>query len=465
MTALSSTIKGMVIAAPASGSGKTTFTLGLLAALAKWGICVAPFKIGPDFIDPGHHTRLTGRISRNLDGWMLDKSVNQSIFFENALGADVAVVEGVMGLYDGYDGHTEAGSTAQMAKWLNLPVLLVVDAKAMARSFAALVKGFAEFDPELDMMGVVANNVASDRHLAYLRQAMADSEVPLIGGIPRNTAVEIPDRHLGLYTADDHALSGESVERLAELVENHMDLAALVDQLPHVKSPESPKRPLPEPDIRIGVARDNAFCFYYADNLDMLRQQGAEIVFFSPMQDTAPPCRVHGLYFGGGYPELFAERLAGNQSMLSAICDMHAAGMPIYGECGGFMYLCAGLTAKTGESYDMAGIFPYVSRMQERLAALGYREIRLIENTPIGSVGTTVRGHEFHYSQLMPLSEQADGVSVYGSTDKSGADRGCRGWLTKRCLGSYVHLHFKSNPAVPAHFAEACRSYKTDRKG
>ncbi|MGM0453566.1 MAG: cobyrinate a,c-diamide synthase [Thermodesulfobacteriota bacterium] len=465
-----STIKGFVVAAPMSGSGKTTVTLALMAALKKKGLQVAPFKVGPDFIDPGHHGRVTGRISRNVDGWMLDRPECRRIFSDAAGDADIAVAEGVMGLFDGYDGTGEAGSTAEMAKWLGLPVLLVVDAKSMARSFAALVKGFVEFDPDLRFCGVLANNVGSDKHLAYLQQALAGIiNVPLLGAIPRNADVTIPDRHLGLYTADDHVLPDAAVDALADMATAHMDLGAFVDHLPET-APDTPDAAdtqdapvLPAPDIGIGVARDAAFCFYYEDNLDVLRRNGCGIEFFSPITDAAPP-DVDGLYFGGGYPELFAAALSENVSMRKAIQNLSASGMPVYAECGGFMYLCRKLVTADGRPYEMAGVFAFEICMQQRLAALGYREIKFVRDTPLGPAGMSVRGHEFHYSHLAEPDEAAGAVPAYGATDKSGTDRGCPGWLIHRCLGSYVHLHFKSRPAVGAGFAAACRKYKAEQE-
>lgn len=468
MPAASPQIKGLVIAAPNSGSGKTTLTLALLAALKARGFSLAPFKVGPDFIDPGHHSRITGTVSRSLDGWMLGRETNREIFARGCRDADLAVVEGVMGLFDGFSGADEAGSTAQMAKWLNLPVLLVVDAKSMARSFAALVKGFCEFDSGLRIAGVAANNVAGGRHLEYLREAMAGYGVPLLGGIPREAGIEIPDRHLGLYTADDHRLSETAIRQLADLVETHIDLEALLDRLPEAKTKAAPPAAPPAPDVRIGVARDNAFCFYYEDNLDCLRQQGCETVFFSPLTDAALPPDLDGLYLGGGYPELFAGQLEANASIRRSIKALADAGMPVYAECGGFMYLCRKLLARDGTACRMAGVFPFETRMQERLSALGYREIRLLTDTPLGPAGMIARGHEFHYSKFVtndPAHEGTDGITaVYGSTDRSGADHGCPGWLKNHCLGSYVHLHFLSCPQAPGHFAAACRSYR-DRKG
>ncbi len=306
-------MKGLVIAATHSGAGKTTLTLGLLAALRRRDLAVQPFKVGPDFIDPGHHTRAAGRPSFNLDGWMLSREENLRIFRHRAAAADVAVVEGVMGLFDGYDGASEAGSTAQMAKWLGLPVLLVVDARARARSAAALVHGFAAFDPALTLAGVVFNRVGSATHPDYLRQALESvpGGVRCFGGIPRDAELNIPARHLGLVTTEDHPLEGAYLEALADLVESNLDLDGLLAALPPV-SLESIPAPTgsPPPMVRLGVARDQAFCFYYPDNLEWLENFGAQIVPFSPLADADLPPDLHGLYLGGGYPELFASQLS-----------------------------------------------------------------------------------------------------------------------------------------------------------
>lgn len=454
-------IKGLVVAAPASNSGKTTFTLGLLAALRKRGLRVAPFKVGPDFIDPGHHTRIAGHTSRNLDGWMLDADENRKIFSRSAVDMDIAVVEGVMGLFDGYDGKTDAGSTAQMAKWLGLPVVLVVDAKSMARSFAAIVRGFTVFDPACRLCGVVANNVGSPRHLEYLQEAMAGEKVPLLGGIPRNSAVEIPSRHLGLYTSDDHTLKDEMIDTLAAIVETGIDMDALIKGLPDIPVDLPDQSRVGEPDVRIGVARDNAFCFYYEENLDLLRENGCEIVYFSPLRDAVPPQNIHGLYLGGGYPELFADTLAENLSMKQQIRRLCESGMPVYAECGGFMYLCNQLVTTAEKKYVMAGVFPFETRMQSRLVSLGYREISFSGETPIAAAGMKARGHEYHYSNLSECPEAPHVTQVYETTDKAAQNRRCPGWLYKQTLGSYAHLHFRSCPEIGSRLADRCRKYRS----
>ena len=458
-------MKGIVVAGTKSGCGKTTVSLGLMAALVKRGLKVAPFKVGPDFIDPGHHSRIAGVGCRNLDGWMLSQNFNMDVFANAMKEADIAVVEGVMGLFDGYDGKSEAGSTAQIAKWLDLPVILLVDAASMARSAAAIVMGFENFDAELTYAGVIFNHLGSARLLQYLKEAVQDRiEMPCLGGILRNTAIAIPERHLGLVTQEDHPLAEENIDRLADLIEKSIDLDLLLNGLADVDLPRQTKERPPnqiEKMVRIAVARDNAFCFYYADNLDLLEQQGAELVFFSPMVDQNLPPNIDGLYLGGGYPELFAEQLSENAALKDRVKEKSADGMPIYGECGGFMYLCEELIDLNNNRYRMSGCFPFVTRMSTRLKALGYREITLSRNTVIGNEGLTIRGHEFHYSELTNLSQ--DVATVFSITDRSGMDKTPEGYLINHTLGSYNHLHFGSQPDVARCFVENCLTYRNKR--
>lgn len=441
-----------------------------MAAFRRRGRRVAPFKVGPDFIDPGHHTRITGAVSRNLDGWMLPRAYNMDGFARASAGRDIALIEGVMGLYDGYDGRSDAGSTAQMAKWTGAPVILIVDAKSMARSAAALVYGFERFDPDLDFAGVIFNNVGSPRHLAYLREALEGRvSMPCLGGIPRDDGVAIPERHLGLVTREEHEASPETTTRLADLVENHIDLDALWDRLPDLGvMPETcvPRPPGPaagEAAVRIGVAADKAFCFYYQDNLDLMAARGAEIVPFSPISDPALPDGLDGLYFGGGYPELFADKLAENDTMRRRILENSTSGMPIYGECGGFMYLGREIRDTDGHRYPMTGCFPFAARMFPRLRSLGYREIVLTSDTLIGPAGTTLRGHEFHYSALDETPEKEEWQTVYAVSDRLGQPKTREGYQVRRTLGSYVHLHFGSCPDAAGHFVDACRTYRHER--
>lgn len=490
----------LVIAAPHSGSGKTTLTLGIMAALAARGLEVAPFKVGPDFIDPGYHRLATGTHSLNLDCWMCGREFVRDSFARRARRADLAVIEGAMGLFDGIDGVSEAGSTAEVAKLLGAPVILVVDAKSQARSVAALLYGFAGFDPELNLAGVIFNNVASANHGAILREAVAARlpGVAVIGCFAKDPELAIPSRHLGLVTAEDNPLSGEYLAKLVAAVERQLDLDALLkiaagacaaglpaesgtaglpaeasakaggdgsppspggrgggdleEACTHVGGAAAVQRP-----VRIALASDAAFCFVYQDNLRLLEEQGAELCRFSPLSDDALPEGCAGIYLPGGYPELFAQRLAANVALLAAIRGAVEGGMPVYAECGGFIYLTRGLRAAEGE-YGFAGIFPVWTTMLPRRKALGYREVELLDDAVIGGQGTTARGHEFHYSETEPMPEA---VPRLYRVNRKGIVLGEEGYRYRNCLASYVHLHFGSSPAIASSFVGHCSNYMT----
>ena len=466
-------MKGLVVAGTHSGCGKTTIALGLMAALKRRGMNVAPFKVGPDFIDPGFHKQICDHSSRNLDGWMLSKEYNKEVFYKNSYSCDVAIVEGVMGLFDGYDGRSEAGSTAEMAKWLSLPVLLIVDARSMSRSAAAMVYGFENFDRELKWAGVVLNRLGSNRHLQFIREAFEDHvDIPLLGGLIREDWLNLPERHLGLVTQDENPLQPEYIDRLADLIENSLNLNMLLDNLPEPDVRKVSRKPElhNKYPVRIGVARDEAFCFYYQDNFDLLKQYGAELVFFSPLQDRSLPQNIDGLYLGGGYPELFLETLSENRELIEEIKKLGNNGFPIYAECGGFMYLTEGIEDKKLCFYPMAGIFPVKIMMLNRLKALGYREVTLKASNLLGKPGEKIRGHEFHYSEIKKITGKIDPVVednrvnlVYQLSDRPGLKIREEGYMKKNVLGSYVHLHFGSNPQIAENFVMAC--LKTDKRG
>jgi cobyrinic acid a,c-diamide synthase len=429
--------------------------LGLLAALRRRGLKIQPFKVGPDFIDPSHHTAITGTPSRTLDGWMLSRAYNEQTFWRHLHGQDLGLVEGMMGLFDGAHGATEVGSTAEMAKWLRVPVVLVVDASAMARSVAALLHGFRTFDPALHVAGVIFNRIGGPGHLRYLQDAVAGvSGLTVLGGLPQAADVRLPERHLGLVTPDEQPLHSHQLEQLATLVEGHIDLAQFLQlaQLPpSVAEPSavqkcstatsSPAR------VRFGVARDAAFCFYYADNLDLLEQAGADLVFFSPLHDQHLPPNLQGLYLGGGYPEVHAQTLAANTSMRQDIRNFVEQNGVVYAECGGLMYLTRGLRAADGQVLPFVGVYPTVVRMLPHLKALGYVEVTsdsAIDPFPSGSA----RGHVFHYSELEEEACWGDAITPpYRIQPSNGAETQPGGYRYKQCLASYVHLHFGSHPA------------------
>jgi cobyrinic acid a,c-diamide synthase len=451
-------VPAFVVAGTHSGVGKTTVSLGIMAALRQRGMKVQPFKIGPDFIDPGLHRKVCGVPSYNLDGWMLSQNYNRHSFRNHLCHKDVAVVEGMMGLYDGRSGGTEEGSTAEMAKLLGLPVVLVVDASAMARSAAAMVLGYRLFDRKTNVIGIIFNRIAGPGHFDYLSEAMASlPKLECFGGIPTRNEIKIPGRHLGLTVAEEGSLAKRMVNELGRLIEKHIKLDRLLERTQGTVSPpaietmaksQSSKAPL------IAVASDRAFCFYYPDNLQIIEKAGAKLSFFSPMTDANLPRGTKGVYLGGGYPELFAKQLSRNRAMRAAIKLFIDAGGSVYAECGGLMYLTEELTDCAGWQYPMVGVFPFKTRMLPRLKALGYREVVATKPTFI-TAGEKIRGHEFHYSELcgsIPGKKIETVYSMEGSDHKKISE----GYRYKNCLGSYVHLHFGSNPEFARGFVAAC---------
>jgi cobyrinic acid a,c-diamide synthase len=428
----------IVIAGTHSGVGKTTVATGIMAALRRRGLRVQGFKIGPDFIDPTFHRISTGRASHNLDGWMLSREVNLEIFARATENADVAVVEGVMGMFDGKDGRSLAGTTAEMAMWLDAAVVLVLDAGALAGSAAALVHGFDTLVPEVRVSAVVANFVAGPRHYEFLRQAITGRCRPeAIGYLPREAAIAFPERHLGLHLAAE-TLTEDRLRALAECVESHIDLDRLLSLSERPRTVAPARKSCPPLHARIGIARDNAFCFYYEDNLNLLREYGAELVEFSPIAEGALPADLDGIYFGGGYPELHAEALAANTSMREAVAQFVKRDGPVYAECGGFMYLAEAIVDADQHAWPMVGVFPTKARMQNRLAKLGYVEVETSSGT--------ARGHEFRYSTIDPMPEHVE------RTHRGDAE----GYRVNAALGSYVHLHFLSCPRLAEAFVDAC---------
>ena len=461
-------MQGIVIAGTHSGSGKTTITLGILAALHKKGYKVQPFKTGPDFIDPGLHKLVTGRTSRNLDLWMCGSDYVKECFHKHAADADIAVVEGVMGMYDG------SRSTADLAAVLDLPVVLVVDAYGMAESAGAVVKGFMEYDQGTarrapTSAGVIFNRVASERHYKRIKESVRN--VPVLGYLPRNVDFNIPDRHLGLVVAEEDPISREEIDKLAEAILDNIDMDGLLRRLPPcgpslVRELNGDLNTGKASGLKVAVAYDKAFCFYYEDNLDMLREAGAEIVFFSPLSDSAMPNDVDALYLGGGYPELHAGKLSANTSMLDSIKKYSESGMPVYAECGGFMYLTEGIFDPESIFHPMTGIFPFKTKMRMGRSLLGYREVELKEDSVIAQKGAIVRGHEFHYSEI-ENSGQRSAVSgrhadlIYAVKDGAGHYVYDEGYRIKNTLGSYIHVHFGSNPAAAGHLI----NYRKERHG
>jgi cobyrinic acid a,c-diamide synthase len=457
-------MKGFLVAGTASGVGKTTVTLAISAALRRRGLVVQPCKGGPDFLDTGHHTRISGRTARNLDTWMLSAEANRDVLRNASVGADILLIEGMMGIFDGKDGVTEAGSSAEIAKLLQLPVVLVLDAGKTARSIAAVVLGFELFDPGVSLAGVVLNRVAGERHFRMLQTAIQSAcKTPIFGWLPREPAIAIPERHLGLQTAEEGA-DGEALEQridaLARIAEKHLDLARLL----HLEcgldlSPKGfPIRSRAAEQARIGIARDRAFSFYYEDNLDLLEQHGAKLVPFSPMHDDVLPENLDALYLAGGYPELYAAEISGNSTMLAAIRNFAASGHPVYAECGGMIYLSRQLTTSNGTTFPMAGVLPFEIEMTARLVDFGYVSIELVKDCLLGRAGTVMRGHSFHYSRL---ANQSATVTNYRVQYSLSGRIEQEGYGVGNVLASYVHLHFRAEPAIAQHFVDAAIAART----
>lgn len=463
-----------MIAGTHSGVGKTTVTLAVLAALRARGRRVQAFKVGPDFIDPGYHAAVTGRPSRNLDGWMLDASVNREIFLHAAADCDLSIIEGMMGLFDGSSPVDEQGSAAAMAKLLEAPVLLVIDGSGMARSAAAMASGYARFDPVLRVAGVLFNRISGEGHFALLKEAVETAaNLTVVGYLKADPSLTVPDRHLGLVTALEQG-SPDLYDRLAQSAAQTVDLGA-VEALAWsagelVRGEEAGVRrdagaPLPTPrltahqPVRVGVAYDPAFCFYYPDNLERLEAEGAEIIRFSPLRDrTLPDADL--LYLGGGYPELHAPALAGNVAMRRAVREFAARGGPIYAECGGLMYLTEAVRDFDGCLHEMVGLFPAEAAMRRGGLTLGYREIEITRSCVLGEAGMKIRGHEFHYSSLV-----SNGSLDYACriTDARGQNRGPDGLLTGNVVALYTHLHFASQPEAARALVRAAR--RLNRRG
>ena len=476
------------IAGTNSGAGKTTITLGLLRALKRRGVKVAPFKCGPDYIDTAFHRAACGTPSRNLDSWMAPDGLPYS-FEAGIKGKDCAVIEGVMGLFDGAKPGKLEGSTADVARTLNVPVLLVVNAKGMAGSISALVKGYCTYCPDIKIIGVIANNVSSERHAEILKRSLKiDRLPPLLGWLPRDEKLKLPERHLGLVPVFENKKTEKWFDKLADICEEHIEIDRILkasgvrgqgsgvrshrNRLRMETTPwqaedrqqqtaETPKLLPNHPviqssnhqiskslnhQIRMGIAYDDAFNFYYEDNFDALRNAGFEIVYFSPLKDKALPEGIKFLYIGGGFPEVFAGKLSKNSSMLKSVSEFASSGSPVFAECGGFMYLSENIFCGR-KKYDMCGVIPCRIKMGSKLHSLGYREIKLASDSFLGRKGTVFRGHEFHWSAAEFTSENITPAFEVRGTRKD-SKWTPTGIKINNVIASYIHVHFLSNPSI-----------------
>jgi len=457
----------IVIAAPGSGTGKTSIALGLMRAFSNRGLTVQPFKIGPDYIDPAFHNRASRGISRNLDLWMLPPGVMATLFGRQAQKADISIIEGVMGLYDGIGTDLDNRSTAHVSRVLDAPVILVIDGRGVSASAAALVKGFQSFDPRVHLAGVIVNQVSGEKHYAGIRDAIEQhTGIRCFGWVRKQDSVRLESRHLGLVPSVEIPELEEKLDTLASLVSESVDLDGLMQiaqSAPPVLWAEELQNTSPI-TVRIGYALDEAFNFYYADNLDLLKTYGAELVPFSPIHDGSLPENLSALYFGGGFPEMFASELAFNGGMLKELREAAQSGMPIFAECGGFMYLMDAIRDFEGNRHEMCGILPGTAVMTQKLQRFGYVSAIVSEDSVFGPAGTELRGHEFHRS-VRELPETV-GIrrSAYALARANAPEtRWHCGENTGNILAAYAHVHFHSNPESAKSFVDSAKSY-ADRK-
>jgi cobyrinic acid a,c-diamide synthase len=481
----------LVIAAPSSGSGKTTVATGLMAALARRGLSVSPHKVGPDYIDPGYHALATGRAGRNLDAYLCGSELVGPLFLHGARGCDIAVVEGVMGLYDGAAGEGELASTAHVAKLLRAPVVLVVDASSQSRSVAALVHGFASWDPEVRVGGVILNKVASERHEVLLREALDSVGVPVLGVLRRAPQVAMPSRHLGLVpVAERRAEAVEAVASMAAQVSDGCDVEGLValarsagalscaawgaaealcvsppPPLPlpapggfAPRPPDRPERPRPQspdglsgagPAPKVAVAGGSAFSFSYAEHTELLTAAGAEVVPFDPLCDEQLPGGTRGLVIGGGFPEVYAAELSANEPLRKAVAGLALSGAPVAAECAGLLYLCREL-----DGQPMCGVLDAAARMTGRLT-LGYRDAVAVSDSVLAGAGERMRGHEFHRTVVEPGSGTGPAAPAWGVR---APERRVEGFVQRNVHASYLHTHWAAAPGVARRFVERCRT-------
>ena len=453
----------LLIAGTATSVGKTTLAAGLIGALKTRGLTVQSFKVGPDYIDPAYLAHVTGRPCRNLDSWMLGKGALQQVLAQGCIGADLAIIEGMMGLFDGRGGGIE-GSSAEVARVTKSPVVLVIDVGKTAESAAATALGFKMYAPSVKLAGILLNNVASDDHRRNVEDAIwSVAKLPVLGALPMMADLGIPERQLGLLPVAENKEWDRILRLAAEAVQKHVDLelvlriAQKAELVPLVAKKVFLGKTAGSPRIRLAVAYDEAFNFYYPENLELLEEYGAEIVPFSPLEERHLPSGIGGLYMGGGFPEEFVEGLSGNRSMAESIQDAHRARLPIYAECGGLMYLGRTLRMPDGRVRPMLGVLPVDVEMDGQLHRFGYRQLLTLEDTILSPRGQFYRGHEFHWSRIR--SQGSELRPAYQVSNADGDPIGYEGFAGPNLLASYVHLHFGQNPLLAEKFLSHCREY------
>lgn len=455
-------IPRVVIAGTNSGVGKTTIVTGLLAYLCSHGLKVQAYKVGPDYIDPGYHQLATGKVTHNLDTWLLSETEILPVFLQSAKGNDLAVIEGVMGLYDG--GRNGISSTAAIAKLLEAPVILAMNVGAMGESAAAMALGYKLYDKDVNIAGVIINNLGSSSHEKMIRDALQKIDIPVLGCMYRNREIALPERHLGLTSSLEY-----DAQNALEAMKKEIEQSVAIDRVVATACTAPPLKTVMREHaekmqkVRIGVAQDKAFSFYYSASLDVLKAFGAELIPFSPLADPQIP-EVDGLLFGGGFPEMFLEQLSANKSMMQSIQTAHRQGMPIYAECGGFMYLCWEIIGFSENGYRMVGLIPAVCRMEKKLQMLGYVEAKAYKENLLCEVGDTLRGHEFHFSKMTYDHEQ-DFAYAFQFKTMNSAKKYPGGFTEENLLASYLHVHFAGNQKAARRLIDKCLEFNKTRIG
>lgn len=458
------TAKGFLLAGTQSGVGKTTISTGIMGVLKKQGWRVKPFKVGPDYIDPQFHHFITGNPSRNLDGYMLQEEKIKKIFTQNLQEGDIAVVEGVMGLYDGYGTEKDQGSSAHIAKMLDLPVVLIIDGSGTSTSAAAMVLGYKLYDQKVNIQGVIINNLSGEKHYLLLKEAIErDTGVKCVGYLKKNRNIQLKSRHLGLIPCGEVPELQEKVEEAVTMVEETIDMLALLSLSGEIDTANHKAfvtKPL-EQKSTIAYAYDDAFNFYYEDNLDILKELGCQLIPFSPLRDGELPKGIDGIYIGGGFPEVFAKELEANTSIRRSILEKALKGLPIYAECGGFMYLTKGIQTFDGNYHQMIGIFDATAEMTGRLQRFGYCEVEIKEGSNFFKAPFKIKAHEFHRA-VVKVHDSKYCYDVKKIKKGEVAENWSCGLEKYNCLGAFPHIHFYSNPFFVESFLQKCQSHKRD---
>lgn len=454
----------VLIAGTSSDVGKTTVVLGIMRALRNRKLKVQGYKAGPDYIDTAFHTFATGVPSRNLDAWMLDESVIKALISKHSKHADIAIMEGVMGLYDGADVKSMVGSSAHLAKLTKTPVVLVINGGGVAASAAAMVLGFKMFDVDVDVKGVIVNKVSGQAHYQLIKEAVEyHVGIPCLGYLTKNENISLKSRHLGLIPSVEVDTLDDKINEVAKMIEDTVDLDLLMEIAKMAKSHDTEICIKSTYNLKIGIPYDSAFNFYYQDNLDMFEEMGCTLIKFSPLKDKKVPEGIDGLYIGGGFPEVFAKELSENYEMKISLKQVIENGLPTYAECGGLMYLTTAIKNLAGDSFDMVGIFENTSEMTKSLQRFGYVNVKQNHATVLGAKGLSFKAHEFHRSTLNTIADEQKMYDIKKERKSNQKTWQC-GYTRYNCLGGYPHIHFYSNPEVAEGFLKSCQTHKLENK-